>query len=381
MLLMRIVYIITRADDIGGAQVHVRDVATALHSAGHEVTVLAGSPGTLSDQLAEKGVPFEAVPALARAIAPWRDAQAVRQIRSILRRLRPDLVSVHTSKAGWLGRLAARLSGIPVVLTAHGWAFTEGVPASQRRFYALVERMAGPLADHIITVCDFDRALALEKRIAPPHKITRIHNGVIDHAGPQTAPRHSSPARVIMTGRFSAQKDHAGLLRALAELCDLDWTLALAGDGPSQGDATRLAASLGIADRVDFLGMRKDVRDLLNRSDIYALISNWEGLPYGILEAMSAGLPVIASAVGGVPEAVIDGETGVLVPRDDVVALRCALASLISDPGRRHRLGTAGRRRYEMAFRFDHMLNATLAVYERVATPAIEIAARARQRS
>jgi glycosyltransferase involved in cell wall biosynthesis len=375
---MRIVYILTRADEIGGAQVHVRDLATALHSSGHEVTVLAGSPGSLSEQLSERGVPFEPVPALVRPITVWKDAAAVRQLTSTLRRLSPELVSVHTSKAGWLGRLAAKLAGIPVVFTAHGWAFTEGVPRLQRRLYGWVERLAGPMADQIITVCDYDRALALEKRIAPPHKIVRIHNGVRDPLGPGAMAPQPEPrsVQILMLGRFAAQKDHPILLHALAGLRAEPWRLDLAGSGPDQARVEALAAELGLACRIRFLGHRDEVGRLLRESDMLALISRWEGLPYSILEAMSCGLPVIASDVGGVSEAVIHGETGILVPRGDVDMLRSALAELINDPQRRHRLGIAARRRYETAFRLERMLSETLALYQGVAALSTTTAAR-----
>lgn len=134
----------------------------------------------------------------------------------------------------------------------------------------------------------------------------------------------------------------------LAQLRELDWSLAFAGDGPFQANAMDLAAALGIADRVSFLGMRDDVRDLLAGSDIYALISNWEGLPYGILEAVA------------------DETTGFLVPRATPEATARRLAQLIQDPALRRALGAAGRRRYEGEFRFELMYERTLAVYDSV---------------
>ena len=365
---MRIAYVITRADEIGGGQVHVRDVATAAQSAGHDVTVVAGSPGCLSEQLAERGVPFEAVPALVRPIAPWKDGLAVQQVRSVLRRLRPDLVSVHTSKAGWVGRLAAKLSGIPVVFTAHGWAFTEGVPAFRRRLYAWIERLAGPLADQIITVCDHDRALALAHRIAPPERIIRIHNGVHDIAAGAAVSRldGGGPVRIVMIGRFSPQKDHAGLLRALARLGDLPWQLWLIGGGSGQAAAAALARELRLADRVQLLGEREDARAFLERADICTLASHWEGLPRSILEAMCAGLPVVASDVGGVSEAVRDGVNGFLVSQTDSPALAERLACLLRDPILRRAMGRASRQRYETEFRFELMFERTVALYHRM---------------
>jgi glycosyltransferase involved in cell wall biosynthesis len=184
-----------------------------------------------------------------------------------------------------------------------------------------------------------------------------------------------------MLGRFSAEMDNPGLLLALAGMPRGSWVLDVAGDGPDQARIAALAEELGIAPYVLVLGPRADVAGLLQQSDISALISHWEGLPYSILEAMSAGRPVIASDVGGVREAVLDGVSGILVPRGDGAALRTALAGLIGDPARRERLGAAGRRRYETAFRFEIMLAKTIALYERVAATGAPVEERSRQRS
>jgi glycosyltransferase involved in cell wall biosynthesis len=363
---MRIAYVITRADEIGGAQVHVRDLATALHQAGHQVTVLAGSAGALSEQLGARGVAFQSVPALVRSISPRQDAIAVRQLSAILRQLCPDLVSTHSSKAGWLGRLAAHLSGIPVLFTAHGWAFTEGVPSGQRRLYALAERLAAPLANHIVTVSDYDRKLALDRRLAPPERITCVHNGVVDLANSAPMWRRQGPVRIAMIGRLTPQKNHAGLLRALGGLRHLEWVLELIGDGPGRAGIIELARTSGIGDRVHLLGARDDIPDILGRADVYALVSNWEGFPRSILEAMRASLPVLATDVGGVAEAVQHGKTGFLVPHADDQELAMRLELLIRDRALRQSLGAAGRRSYEEHFRFESMLERTIAVYAQV---------------
>jgi glycosyltransferase involved in cell wall biosynthesis len=361
---MRIAYIVTRADEIGGAQVHVRDLATAMHQAGHEVSVIAGSAGELSRQLTERGVPFHSVPTLHRELHPWRDLKSFLQLKGLLARLRPELVSTHSSKAGWLGRLAAKAQGIPALFTAHGWAFTVGVSERARRFYALAERLAAPLADRIVTVSEYDRTLALEQRIAPAGKITRIHNGVHDCPPCPPAGAPAAGVRIVMTGRFTAQKDHACLLHTLGRLRHLDWTLDLVGNGPLQAQAIAQAGALGIADRVRFLGARNDVCAVLRGADVYVLASNWEGLPRSILEAMSVGLPVVASDVGGVSEVVREAETGFLVPRKDDRCLAERLRVLITEGELRRTLGALGRRRYEAEFRFELMFERTLALYQ-----------------
>jgi glycosyltransferase involved in cell wall biosynthesis len=361
---MRIAYVITRADEIGGAQVHVRDLASAMHQAGHEVAVVAGNAGELSAQLMRRGVPFHCVPALVRELRPWRDLKAFLELKGLLARLRPELVSTHSSKAGWLGRLAARALGIPALFTAHGWAFTVGVSERARRFYALAERLAAPLADRIVTVSEYDRSLAVEQRIALPDKIVRIYNGVHDCLPCSPALLNGAGVRLVMTGRFTAQKDHARLLHALAGLRYLDWTLDLIGNGPLQAEAIALAGSLGLRDRVHFLGARNDVCAVLRGADVYVLVSNWEGLPRSILEAMSVSLPVVASDVGGVSEVVREAETGFVVPRQDDRCLAERLRLLIAEGDLRRNLGTCGRRRYDQEFRFEVMFERTFALYQ-----------------
>nr|WP_297861133.1 glycosyltransferase [Meiothermus sp.] len=169
-----------------------------------------------------------------------------------------------------------------------------------------------------------------------------------------------------MVARFAVPKDHGLLLQALADLQEQPWEVELIGDGPMQSLAEEQAARLGIGDRVRFLGARKDVAECLAQAHIFVLASNYEGFPLSILEAMRAGLPVVASNVGGVAEAVIDGETGFLVPRGDVHALRSRLAQLIENPQLRTQMGMAGRARYKAHFTLEQMLEKTLAVYEKV---------------
>ena len=147
-----------------------------------------------------------------------------------------------------------------------------------------------------------------------------------------------------MVARFGAQKDHPTLLRALAGLRDLPWQLDLVGEGPLLSQTRTLAASLGLEDRVHFLGQRMDVDRILANAQVGLLITNWEGFPLSILEAMRANLPVVASGVGGVSESVTDGVTGFVVPQGDVEVLRDRLRRLLSDPALRASLGIAVER-------------------------------------
>ncbi len=363
---MRLVYVVTRADRIGGALVHVRDLAMAMQSSGHSVTVLTGGTGCFTEQLAERLIPFIALEHLARPIRPLADARAFFELRHVLKRLRPTLVSTHSTKAGWLGRMAASSLGVPVVFTAHGWSFTDGVPPAAARVHLWAERAAGPFADSIITVSEYDRELALKNGVAPSAKVVAVHNGMPDVPRELRAEPHRSPPHLVMVARFEEQKDHGTLLRALGRLSAMPWTLELIGDGPLLEDARELVRGLGIASRVQFSGARQDVARRLSKAQLFLLISNWEGFPRSILEAMRAGLPVVTSRVGGAAESVQDGVTGSVVRPRDVSALAHALEPLLADGALRQRLGSAGRGRYESAFTFERMLAQTVGVYERV---------------
>ena len=367
---MRIAYIVTRADPIGGAQIHVRDLAAAVQAQGHDATVITGGSGPFIDDLRAQHTPTIVLRHLAVPINPARDLRALREIRAALRDVRPDLLTAHSSKAGVLGRLAGRSLRIPVVFTVHGWSFTPGIPALQAAMYRQIERVVGPLASRIITVSQFDRQLALDAGIAAEDRVVTVHNGMPDVPSHLRADPGRTPPRLIMVARFGAQKDHPTLLHALAGLQDHPWELDLVGEGPLMGDMESLAARLGLAGRVRFLGQRMDVDQLLAQAQVSLLITNWEGFPLSILEAMRAGLPVVASSVGGIGESVRDGETGYVVPRGDQDLLRDRIRRLLATPALRVRLGTSGRARYERLFTLSHSVAKTLAVYRDVLASA-----------
>ncbi len=363
---LKIAYVVTRAEPIGGVQIHVRDLAVSLRGQGHDATVMIGGGGAFVDALRDTGIRVVVLPHLTVPISPVQDFLALREIHGALRDSRPDLIAVHSSKAGILGRLAGHSLGIPTLLTAHGWNFTPGIAPIPAAMYRWIERAAGPLAARIITVSEFDRQLALQARLAGEDRIVTVHNGMPDISPQHMAHPERTPARLIMVARLGAQKDHPTLLRALAGLRNLAWELDLIGDGPLMSEMQALAGSLGIQDRVRFLGQRMDVDQLLAAAQISLLATNWEGFPLSILEAMRAGLPVIATSVAGIGEAVTDGETGYLVPRGDVDLLRNRIERLLTDTGLRVRLGRGGRVRYERHFTLDHFVARTLAVYDDV---------------
>jgi glycosyltransferase involved in cell wall biosynthesis len=362
-LVMRILYLITRSEP-GGAQSHL---ASLIEHFGPEVAAVAAGldeENVLDEVSRTAGAEFIPVGHLLQPLHPVEDARAVLEIAKLMRRVKPDLVHIHSSKAGIVGRLAARLAGIRAVFTAHGWAFAEGASWKRKLVAVPTEFAAGRLADHIIAVSEADLRQALRFHIADAERITVVRNGIED-ALYRANPGGAGEVRVVMVARFSPPKDHATLLQAMKGIKG-SWRLLLVGDGPLRGDVHQLATHLGLGHRVEFLGSRHDVPEILASAHVVVLATRSEGLPISILEGMRAGLPVVATDVGGVPETIHHGENGFLVPRSDVPSLREALQRLIDDGGLRDRFGVASRARYEAEFTAQRMYEQTRAVYESV---------------
>lgn len=364
---LRISYLITRSDTVGGAHVHVLDLAARAQAEGHTVEVLVGGNGLYAALLRDKGLKVINLRYLVRPVRPHLDIFAVLECWRAFTRFRPDIVHVHSTKAGMVGRVAAKLAGVPVVFTAHGWAFTEGIAERSRRLAVFLERHAVRLSDAIICVSAYDRQLALHLGVANDSLLTCIHNGVPEVASVlRCSGSGEKDVRIVSVARLDEPKDHALLLDALASVKSLPWVLELIGDGPFTEAVQKKALTLGLADRVVFSGLCNDVPARLARSDVFALVSGWEGLPLSILEAMRAGLPVVASDVGGVAESVNDGVTGFLVPKGDSVVLADRLGRLVGDAALRQQMGRAGREVYEREFAFDVMYRRTQRVYQDV---------------
>jgi glycosyltransferase involved in cell wall biosynthesis len=362
---MRVVVIITRGEP-GGAQGHVLELVRGLRG-GVDFHVVVGDDTFLARELRPLGVPVHVVPDLVRSVSPAADRRAMGALRAVLAAVRPHLVHTHSTKAGVLGRLAARAEGIPAIHTAHAWSFSDGLPWSRKLVAVPVEALIARWTRRFIVVSDADRAIAVRYRVAAPSQVRIVHNGVPD-VSERARPDAGGVPVVTMVARLAPPKDPLLLLRALAGV-GVPFSLRLVGDGPEMPAVQSAVRTLGLQDRVTLCGSRGDVPALLASSHRFVLASRQEGFPLAILEAMRAGLPVVASDVGGVREAVIPECTGLLVPRGDQVALRAALRRLLVFPALRATFGAAGRRAYEARFTAAHMLAGTGAVYRELAHP------------
>ena len=363
---MRVAYVITRADAVGGASVHVRDLARALVARGCEARVFVGGQGPVTDQLRAAGVPFHSLRFLRRDIHPVRDVRALAELERALAAFQPDLVSTHTAKAGWIGRAVCARLGLPAIYTPHGWAIANRISRRHGPLFRAAERVAARWASAIVCVSEYERRLALTGRVAPMEKLHVVHNGVRDVPSELRADPGATPVRIVSVARFERPKDHRTLLEALARLRGIEWELDAIGDGPLERDARARAGSLGLESRVRWLGYQADPAPTLARAGLFVLSSRSEGFPRSVLEAMRAGLPVAASDVGGVGEAVAEGRSGLLASPGDVEALVGVLRKLLSDAALRRRFGLAGRQIYEERFGFERMLESTLAIYAAV---------------
>lgn len=358
----RLLYIITRAHE-GGAQEHVLTLIRGLHST-WDITLASGEHGYLTEAAAQLGIAVEIVPDLVNPIHPIKDMRALAQISGLIGRVQPDLVHTHSFKAGVLGRLAAWAKGVPAIFTAHGWAFTDGVSVARKLAAVPGEWLMARLSSHVITVSQADYRLGLRYGIADAPKMVKVLNGV-DPLPAAPRPARVQPPRIAMVARFEDPKEPGLLLRAMADAPG-PFEIWFVGDGALRESAEMEARMLGLADRVRFFGTCRNVPEILAQVDIFVLASRYEGLPMSILEAMRAGLPVVATGVGGVPEAVEDGRTGFLVPRGDASKLRERLLTLTANAELRRRMGAEGRRRFESDFSSKRMVQGTNTIYRNV---------------
>lgn len=301
--------------------------------------------------LREAGIPVEVID-LPRGLDPVRLIRSTMQIASYLRRQRVDVVHTHCSVPGAVGRVAAWLARVPVVIhTVHGFHFQEDMPALIKWPSLLAEKALGLLTDTLLTQNKGDLALAERHGIGPPGRRTWIGNGIDLERfrpiarGPDGAAARSRLPVVICVARFEPVKNHALLFEVVELLRERghDFVLRLVGSGQLEETLRTRARAAGMADRVEFLGYREDMPELLADADIAVLTSFKEGMPRAVLEAMAMGLPVIGTRVPGTREAIRDGETGYAICPDDTAGLVAALERLLVQPELRERMGARGR--------------------------------------
>jgi glycosyltransferase involved in cell wall biosynthesis len=368
---MRIVQLITQSR--GGPVDHAADVAATLAAHGHD-SHLVGPPGDYADRLAGTGVQWH--PA---EVEEKYDVGAGWRMTRLLGELRPDVLHAQDRRAGLLGRLWSRRTGTSCVYTLHGVpdSLAELVPGNvavaPRRWrdglsYLTVERELARLSGSMVVVPCTALATYARRHVGiSAHRVAVVPNGVpLPPAPTDRGPAGPSPeALAVWVGVMQPVKRLETLVRATAEVPGL--RLRLVGDGPMRAATEAAVAAAGTGDRTEFTGYLSDPLGALQDADVFVLPSAAEACPIALLQAMAAGLPVVASRVGGVPDIVRDGADGLLVDPRDPTALAAALRRLAGDPALRARIGASARRRVADRYTLERCVHDLLDVYGRAA--------------
>lgn len=390
---MKILYIITKSN-FGGAQRYVHDLAIAAKKAGHDVVVAFGGEGPLGEKLRAAEVRTISIPELERDVRFTKDIRAFGKLFSLIRSERPDVLHLNSSKVGGLGGLAGRLANAlehssrllqktpqptRIIFTGHGWAFNEDRNDLERFLIGLAHWLTITLSHRTITVSRKTRE-QIAKIPFTWHKLTIVYNGVgpiktlakkraLEGIFPNGAPPLPS-AKPIVIGTLAELHRNKGLSYAiegmalLAKQSSVPFIFVVLGEGEERHALESLIRMRGLEKHVHLVGYRESGTELLSAFDIFLLPSITEAFPYAILEAGKLGLPVIASAVGGIPEVIDDMDSGILIQTRNPMEIARAVGYLLEDPDRRKGLGTKIEARIADRFNIRTMTGETFAVYE-----------------
>jgi glycosyltransferase involved in cell wall biosynthesis len=365
----------------GGVGSYIRWLANGIDRERYQLTVAClseGGPELAADLNRIPGVRAFSVAMNRYKLDPRSDLGVLFSLGQLLRRERFDLIHAHTSKPGYLARLAALGTGIPVIYRPACFAFHDQASAFRKRYSVVLERLAARhMTARIMAVCNDERELGLRNGVGTPEQIVTIHTGIdprpfgqaVDRAALRAALGVPADVPLVgVVGRLSAQKAPLDFVRAAARVhaampvAHYVWV----GDGELEPQARALVAELGLDTVFHFAGLRRDVPALLQAFDIFTLPSHWEGFSLSVLEAMAAGLPIVATRVTGTAEAIAHGESGLLVPMGDDSAMAAAIFSLLADPERARGFGQAGRRRIDELFTRERMIRRISELYDQV---------------
>ncbi|TAJ08523.1 MAG: glycosyltransferase family 1 protein [Nitrospirae bacterium] len=351
-----VAHLITKLE-LGGAQQNTLFTVAHLDRSRFRPILIAGEPGLLDREASSlPGVAFHRVPSLVRPIKPLTDLLALLKLTWLLARLKPTIVHTHSSKAGILGRLAAKLAGVPIILhSIHGFGFTPAHRPVAQRFLVALERLAARVTTGFIAVSEANRRQGMALGIFAGDRCTVIRSGIDRELFQQThvdrpAKRRElglDPGRPVigMVAPFKPQKAPLDFVRmaALVHGARSDAQFLLIGDGELRSAIEAEIKQRGLAGVVHLAGWRRDIPEVMRCLDVLALTSRWEGLPRVYLEALACGVPVVGTRVDGATEAIQEGVNGYLVEPGDVRSLAERVLALLNHPEEAARMGQAGR--------------------------------------
>jgi glycosyltransferase involved in cell wall biosynthesis len=342
---LKILHIMARLN-IGGTTPYIIQLIVQQRQMGHDSRLVCGMVGPQEGDMRyladEKGIELTMLTSLGREISPVRDVRTLWELWQIIRRERPDVVHTHTAKAGFVGRIAAWLARVPTIVhTFHGHVFAGYFSPAKTQLYLWIERFCGLLSTKIIVL-----SAALKRELSEQYHVANADNFAIVPLGfdltPFVALDHDDGAfrakigvpmgapLIGIVGRLVAIKNHAMFLRAAALILKEipDAYFVLVGDGDQRELLTALVAELGLQERVKFAGWITDLPLVYRALDTTVCSSINEGLPVSLIEAMAAGVPIVATRVGGVPDLLEEGKLGAIVPLDDAALAEAVIAAV-----------------------------------------------------
>ncbi len=361
----KILYVITKSN-WGGAQKYVFELATSLPKSKFDVVVILGGNGILVNKLRESEIRVINLKNLERDINIFKEFSVLIELIKIFKQERPDIIHLNSSKIGGLGALAGRLAGVPkIIFTAHGFAFNEDRPKIIRISLFVLNYITILLSHKTIVINqrEFDQVKNLP---FISKKLELIYIGVYKNPEIVVEKRDTEPDAPIVIGTISELTKNKGLqyaIEAMARLKNKNMVFSVIGEGEERKNLENLIREMGLEDKVQLLGFRENASNYLNLFDIFTLTSVKEGLPYTILEAGLAGLPVIASDVGGIGEIIENGRSGILVEPKNAEQIVEALIRLIENKKKRKEFGENLRKTVTQKFSLKKMLNETKKLY------------------
>lgn len=373
----RVLLVITQSE-LGGAQLYVLKVARDLTRRGASVVIVCGQDGPLVSAARADGIDVRVLPYLVRPIRPMTDLRAIVHLWRLIRTGRFTIVHLNSTKAGVVGRLAARFAGADIVFfTVHGLVLNEPMSKAAFALYWILERIGAMATTRLIAVSEADRAALLRYRIARPDKIAVVQNGVptswesdahVQNSRALARARLGIPETVRVVGtvaNYYRTKALDVLIEAVPDLIkgEPDIIVMIVGDGAERSNIEAQIDRLDLRHRIRLVGSLPDVMDILPAFDVFVLPSRKEGLPMALLEAMAAGLPVVVTRVGGMPE-VVTLDCGRIVEPEDARALASAVREILDDRMAALQCGRAGRARVAAKFSEHRMLEETAQIYD-----------------
>jgi len=371
--MQKILYFITQSE-FGGAQRYVFDLAMNL-KADFRVAVALGEPGengTLAKLLLKNNIPYFIIPHLKRGISPLKEILALKEIMKLLKDYRPDIIHLNSSKISVLGSIAAIFTKAKTVYTVHGWVFNEPLPAALKWFYLRLEKFAARFKDKIICVSEADRQSALKHKIAPAEKLITIPNGLapLDFHSPEQAKKIlNRPAANFLIGAIGnlyKTKGYEYFIETANILINrrrLSATFIIIGEGQERRHLENLIKKYHLKNNFILTGGIEEAAKLLPAFDVYLCSSVKEGLPYSILEAMQAGRPIVATRVGGIPEMIKEGKTGLLARSADPKGLAEKIKTLLDNKALAEKLGQSAKASVAAEFSLEKMIEKTKKAY------------------